>query len=155
MEQVHLAAFPTSAEARLVRELLAAGKGVISLVAEQEGKIVGHLLLSPVTLDGGTTTMSGLGLAPLAVLPSFQRQGIGCHLVREAVIASRSAGWRWMVVLGHHDYYPRFGFRRASDWGIENEYGAGDSFQVLELQPGGLAGVRGLVRYAPEFAAFG
>jgi putative acetyltransferase len=143
---VHAAAFPSDAEARLVDELRKNGRAMLSLVAEQDGRIAGHVVFSPVTPG------RGLGLAPLAVLPAFQRQGIGGALIR-AGIAAASADY--LVVLGDPAYYRRFGFRRALDIGLENEYGVRDEFMVLELRPGGLAGVRGLVKYAAEFAVFG
>jgi putative acetyltransferase len=90
-------------------------------------------------------------MAPVAVLPEFQNRGIGSRLIRDGVRQCEKDGCDAVVVLGHPGYYRRFGFRRASEWGLENEYRATDAFMVLELNRGVVAQFRGLVRYAPEF----
>jgi putative acetyltransferase len=100
-----------------------------------------------------TAVSSGLGLAPLAVTPDCQRQGIGGRLVRDGLAAAARSGAGFVVVLGHPGYYPRFGFRRAAAVGLSNEYGADEAFMVLELQPGSLPAGGGLVKYGVEFAA--
>jgi len=147
---VHQAAFATDDEARLVDALRAAGHATISLVAELDGQVVGHVLFSPVSVAGAVEMTKGVGLAPVAVLPSHQRRGIGSALIRAGLAACREEGFGYVVLLGHPEYYPRFGFRRASDVGLDNEYGADDAFMVLELMPGGLPPA-GLVQYGPEF----
>jgi putative acetyltransferase len=149
---VHRAAFPTDAEARLVDRLRAAGRARVALVAELDGAVVGHILFSPVVIVSPSQRCSGLGLAPLAVLPACQRRGVGSALVHEGLAACRRAGCDFVVVLGHPKYYPRFGFRRASAMGLGNEYGADEAFLVLELRPGSLPAGGGLVLYGPEFA---
>jgi putative acetyltransferase len=149
---VHCAAFPTDAEARLVERLRACGAACVSLVAEVDDAVVGHVLFSPVSVVAASGCRQGLGLAPLAVLPAHQRCGVGSALVREGLAVCRQAGWAFVVVLGHPGYYPRFGFRQASAAGLGNEYGADKAFMVLELQPGSLPAGGGLVRYGPEFA---
>jgi putative acetyltransferase len=143
-------AFPTDAEARLVDLLRAAGRLAVSLVAIDAREIVGHVAFSPVTVAAGA---GGVGLAPLAVAQSRRGRGVGGVLVRAGLDACRAAGWRWVVVLGEPDYYGRFGFAAAAGYGLDDDYGGGSAFQALELVPGALAGVRGRVRYAPEFAA--
>jgi putative acetyltransferase len=85
----------------------------------------------------------------------LQRQGIGSRLVRAGLVACQQAGYDAVVVLGHVDYYPRFGFTRAEDYGLESEYDAGDAFMALELHPLALAGISGLVRFEPEFQEAG
>jgi putative acetyltransferase len=149
---VHASAFPTDAEAKLVDALRANGRLSVTLVAEDGGRIVGHVAFSPVSLTGVAV---GLGLAPLAVMPAFQRRGIGDQLVRQGLVAVARSGIGFVVVLGHPGYYPRFGFRRAKAVGLDNEYGADEAFMVLELQPGSLPASGGLVRYGAEFAAWG
>ena len=149
---VHASAFPTDAEARLVDGLRAGGHLSLSFVADDEGRIVGHVAFSPVTLAG---TADGLGLAPLSVTPKHQRTGIGSQLVQAGLAAAASAGIRFVVVLGHPGYYPRFGFRRAAEVRLRNEYGADEAFMVLELRPGSLPPGGGLVRYGAEFSAWG
>ena len=115
--------------------------------------IVGHVLLSPVTIDGKDEPR-GLGLAPLAVLPAYQRQGIGTRLVEAALRRARLLGYAYVVVLGHPRYYPRFGFVPASRFGLRYEQRAlDDAFMALELVPGALNGISGPVRYSPAFSA--
>jgi putative acetyltransferase len=148
---VHTSAFPADAEARLVDALRAAGRLSVSLVAEDAGRVVGHVAFSPVSVDGAP---GGLGLAPLAVTPDCQRRGAGGLLVRAGLEAAAQCGAGFVVVLGHPGYYPRFGFRRAGELGLGNEYGADEAFMVRELRPGSLP-AGGLVTYAPEFAEWG
>ena len=144
-------AFGGAAEAKLVDMLRAAKKVVISLVAVHQNRVVGHILFSPVTVAEAPENLRAAGLAPMSVLPEFQNRGIGSKLVREGLEACKRAGYDVVVVLGHTKYYPRFGFLKAKDCGLDNEYNAVDSFMVLELQKGVLQEIRGLVKYSPEF----
>jgi putative acetyltransferase len=148
---VHVAAFPTDAEARLVELLRRSGKARVSLVAEVDGQIVGHILFSPVTVNGQAIA-AALGLAPVAVVPAYQRQGIGGELIRAGLRACGEFDCGFVVLLGHPAYYPRFGFQRASQFGLANEYGADEAFMVLELRRGAIPAAGGLVQYGPEFA---
>jgi putative acetyltransferase len=145
-------AFPTAAEAHLVELLRAACRLTISLVAEVDDEIVGHIAFSPVEIEG--TPVEAVGLAPLAVLPAYQRRGIGGRLVREGLAACGRAGAGFVVVLGEPEYYQRFGFARADHRGLGNDYGAVEAFMVLELHDGTIPEAGGLVRYGPEFGAF-
>jgi putative acetyltransferase len=149
---IHTACFPSAAEARLVDLLRAAGRLPVSLVAEIEGVVIGHIAFSPVTVDSGDR---GAGLAPVAVAASHRRQGIAAELVRAGLEACRAAGFGWVVVLGEPAYYSRFGFRAASELGLYDEYGGGPAFQCVELVPGAMPVGAGLVRYAPELASLG
>jgi len=151
IRDVNVLAFGRSAEALLVERLRAANKAVISRVATIDQHVVGHILFSPVTVESAPTTFSGLGLAPMSVLPEFQNRGIGSKLVHDGLEACKGKGYDLVVVLGHINFYPRFGFLRASDHGLSNEYGALDAFMVIELRQGALKAVGGLVKYAPEF----
>jgi putative acetyltransferase len=144
-------AFKGLDEAMLVKYLRDAGKAVISLVATCHEQVVGHILFSPVSIEINLRRIRGLGLAPLAVLPEYQRRGIGSQLVHHGLAKSRKQGYDLVVVLGHPAYYSRFGFRRASVYGLRNEYHADESFRVLELRTGTLNAVRGLVKYPSEF----
>ena len=141
-------AFPSAAESRLVDALRASGRLAVSLVACDATSVVGHVAFSPVQLGDA----SGLGLAPMSVLPAHQNRGIGALLVREGLVTCAHLGWGFVVVLGEPEYYGRFGFERASGRGLENEYGVDEAFRVLELRTGELPADGGLVRYAPEFA---
>lgn len=155
IHQVNVAAFETTAEANLVDALRVGSALTLSLVAEGDEGIIGHIAFSPVTVtrqDG--SLVSGLGLAPMAVVPSLQRAGVGATLVREGLRILTEAGHPFCVVLGHARYYPRFGFVPASRYGMRWERTVPDeAFMVLELTPGGLRGVSGVVRYRPEFEA--
>ncbi|HYB99929.1 MAG TPA: N-acetyltransferase [Candidatus Limnocylindrales bacterium] len=150
--RIHQAAFATGAEARLVAALVRAGQDRISLVAQRDETVVGHVLMSPVAIAGRSDISTALGLAPLAVLPRFQRLGAGAALVRAGLEQARLHACSFCVVLGNPAYYARFGFVPASRFGLACLYTDGDQFMVAEVQPGGLAGVRGLVTYAPQFA---
>jgi len=148
---VNAAAFPTRAESDLVDALRTHARPLISLVAELDGAVVGHILFSPVTLDGHPHPKL-MGLAPMAVAPHHQRQGIGSALVRAGAERCREAGVDAVFVLGHPDYYPRFGFTPASRFGIRCEYDAPDeAFLVLELRSGVLHEKSGTIRYHPSF----
>ena len=148
--EVLSAAFPSPDETELVKSLRHQGHLAVSLVAEEEGIVVGHIALSPVTVNGKS---GGLGLAPLAVIPDQQSLGIGCMLVKEGLAAAKDAGADYVVVLGHSHYYPRFGFQAAKPLGYDNEYAADESFMILELKPGGLP-AKGTIKYGPEFGAW-
>lgn len=149
---VNARAFEGPIEATLV-DALRGTPGSISLIAASDGAVVGHILFTPVRVDGVEPPIPGAGLAPMAVLPEYQRQGIGSRLVRAGLDACRSAGHHFVVVVGHPEYYPRFGFVEAASRGLECEWPVpAEAFMVLELVPGALANVRGLVRYRPEFS---
>lgn len=150
IRRVHEAAFPNHAEARLVELLRAHGKARVSLVAEVAGEIAGHVLFSPVTIGA----VRGIGLAPLAVLPAFQRKGIGKALVNAGLDECRKLGLPWCVVLGDPGYYRLFGFELAKPRGIGNEYNADEHFMLIELAAGSLP-PSGVAKYAPEFAEVG
>jgi putative acetyltransferase len=147
-------AFGRPAEAELVEALRAHGKATLSLVAEQNAQVVGHILFSPVTIESENQLIAGIGLAPLTVLPEWQNRSIGSQLVEAGLAECRSAGHERAVVLGHARYYPRFGFVPASRYGLRSEYDVPDDvFMAIELRDGALQGCVGLVRYAPEFEA--
>ena len=150
---VNAGAFETTAEAELVERLREQAHPLISLVAEQAGRTVGHILFSPVTVEGnGSLFLMGLG--PMAVLPEQQRQGIGSALVRAGLDRCRKSGVQAVVVLGHPRYYPRFGFEPASGSGLRCEYEVPDeAFMAMEIQPGILDGASGLALYHAAFAS--
>lgn len=149
---VNLAAFDTPAEAQLVDALRGATFPYVSLVADDKGQIVGHILFTPVLLPGHPRARL-MGLAPMAVLPDYQRSGVGSALVEAGLAAAREAGAGAVVVLGHPGYYPRFGFEPASRHGLRCPYDAPDeAFMVVPLMPGHLAGLAGTVEYHAAFA---
>ena len=145
-------AFGGAAEADLVDALRRDGKAPISLAAEDGGRVVGHILFSPVTIETGERELVGVGLAPMSVIPERQNQRIGSLLVEEGLRRCREEGHRFVVVLGHPDYYPRFGFVPAGRFGVKSEYDVADEvFMVMELQEGALSGCAGVVKYQSEF----
>lgn len=156
IRQVNLAAFGQPNEADLVDALRGVADPFISLIAEDDGEIVGHLCLTPVVVERNEAEpLVILGLAPMAVAPSRQNQGIGTQLVNAALEAARNAGFRAVVVLGHPDYYPRFGFEPAAPKGLTSEYGVpAPVFMVAELVEGAAAELQGVARYHPVFANF-
>jgi putative acetyltransferase len=151
VRHVHQQAFGQSDEAKLVEWLRAASKAIIALVATNKSQVVGHILFSPVSLEPAYPHFNAVGLAPVGVLPEYQNQGIGSQLIREGLKVCRDAGYDAVVVLGDAAYYSRFGFSRAADYGLGNEYHADEHFMVIELREGVLNGVSGTVKYQPEF----
>lgn len=152
IHHVNQQAFGRAAEADLVDALRRNGKATLSLVVEDDGRVIGHILFSPVMIESGDDQFAGVGLAPVAVLPERQNEGIGSLLVEEGLDRCRAAGHPFAVVLGHQAYYPRFGFVPASQFGIRSEYDVADEhFMIIELQKDALLNRDGLARYQPEF----
>ena len=154
IRRIHRAAFPTPEEAELVDRLRDNGNAVVSLVAEEQGALVGHVLLSPVQVENAPQA-KGLGLAPVAVVPEYQGFAVGTRLIERAIEQARALGFDFIVVLGDPGYYGRFGFEAASRFGLGNEYQVNEPFRVLALQPAGVPINGGLVRYGPEFGLLG
>ena len=145
-------AFGPEDESKLIEKLRKRGVLTISLVAVQDGEIVGHIAFSPVVIESGLSSFEAITLAPIAVLPAYQRKGIGSQLVRAGLEECRRLGHEIIVVLGHPAYYPRFGFVLARPKGIDCEFEVPEeAWMILELQEGALAGRRGKVRFQPEF----
>lgn len=155
IEKILLTAFDGPDEARAVDLLRKAGAVSFSLVGEVDGDIVAHILFSPTEFEPPQPGFSALGLAPLAVMPEFQNNGIGSQLVGTGLQVCRRMGFSAVFVLGYPGYYARFGFCPASKYGLSSVYDAGDAFMALELQPGSLAGLTGMVHYRPEFTLAG
>jgi putative acetyltransferase len=151
---VHSAAFGRPHEGNLVDALRRAETLTISLVAVHDSRIVGHIAFSPVTVTSRTSTIAVLGLGPLAVLPACQRHGIGGQLVNGGLAACRATPYGVVVVLGHPDYYPRFGFSTAQHQGIVWEHSVPEgAYMVQEFTSGALGQIQGVVKYRPEFDA--
>lgn len=153
VSRVNEQAFGQPDEARLVDALRSAEAVTLSLVAEDDREIIGHILFSPVTIETAKGVFAGVGLAPMAVAPARQRSGVGSQLARVGLDLLRQEGHEVVVVVGHAEYYPRFGFRPGAPLGLRWEIDVPeDVFMVLELRPGALAERRGIVRYRREFA---
>jgi len=152
VRRLNEAAFESAAEADLVEALRREASPYISLVAELDKEIVGHIFFSPVSIESAEESFNALGLAPMAVLPEYQNRGIGSQLVRQGLNECLRLGHDVVVVLGHAQYYPRFGFVPASRRKISSEYQVPEEvFMVAELKTGALDGKQGLVKYHPAF----
>lgn len=172
IRHVNERAFERAGEADLVDALRREADPFVSLVAADGGRVVGHICFSPVEIEaadavqveahsedaGAKSAAAGtvLGLAPMAVTPERQRQGIGSMLVEKGLTACRERGTAAVVVLGHPDYYSKFGFVPAAKYGLRCEYDVpSEAFMAVELTPGVLAGNGGIVRYHPAFGRLG
>ena len=155
-------AFGQPVEATIVDSIRGACRDAVSLVAVEDSRVVGHIFFSPVFATGEKDNVHGNGLAPMAVLPERQRHGqstglgdvlIGSLLARAGIEAIRERKCPFVIVLGHPDYYPRFGFVPASQHGLSSQWeGVPDeAFMVLVLDEEAMAGVSGTARYRDEF----
>lgn len=148
---VNRLAFPGGPEAAIVDDLREHGALTLSLVAEMHGLIVGHIAFSPVTIDAETGTFEAMGLGPMAVHPEFQGQKTGSLLAFEGLARLTDLGHGACVVVGHPEYYQRFGFRPASDFGLVwRDDVPAKFFMAIELEEGWLSAKAGRVLYRPE-----
>ncbi len=149
IRRVNTEAFGQPQEAQLVDTLRNNCSDLLSFVAVDGEDIVGHILFSPAVLGD----VRGMGLGPMAVMPARQQGGIGSELVRAGHAKLEERGCPFVIVLGHPDYYPRFGFERASARGVRCEWDVPDeAFMLLVLDENTMSGVSGLARYRPEFS---
>lgn len=168
VSRVHRRAFNRSEEADLVDRLRQEASPTVSLVATDDAvengagdplPILGHIFFSPVKIEPGTTEpeaqpVFAMGLAPMAVVPERQREGIGAALVEVGLRACRGIGTEAVVVLGHPGYYPRFGFHPAETFGLQSEYDVpSEAFLAMELVAGALDASAGQVRYHAAFSS--
>ncbi len=154
IRQINLSAFSQPQEADLVDRLRTTCEEYLSFVAVLDGALVGQILFTPsVVVDGEWEVARGMGLAPMAVLPEFQNKKIGSALVTHGLGILRNAGCPFVIVLGHSEYYPRFGFSPASKYGLRSQYeGVPDeAFMALVLRESALEGVNGVAHYRAEF----
>ena len=142
-------------EGKLVDKLRKAPTFVeeLSLVAELNGQVVGHILFTPIVIDNGQQKFQSLVLAPVSVLPEFQKMGIGGQLILAGHQKAVELGFQSVILIGHPEYYPRFGYKPASTWGIKTHYElpSEDVFMAVELTEGALSKVSGMVIFPPEF----
>ena len=151
VRRLNMAAFDNGPEAALVDKLRACCEDYLAFVAVEEGIVVGHILFTPVTVDG--CGVIGMGLAPMAVLPSHQRQGIGSQLVRHGLAYLHRSGCPFVIVLGHPVYYPRFGFEPASKYQLFSQWESipDEAFMVIIFDRSVLPGSSSVLRYRDEF----
>jgi len=150
---LNFAAFGRPQEGGLVDALRANGGISLSLVATIDERLVGHILYSPVSIGCNDKETAGAGLGPMAVVPERQRKCIGAELIRAGNEKLKRLGCPFIVVLGHPEYYPRYGFRPAGAHAIRCRWNVPDDvFMILFLDESGMKGVAGLAKYRPEFA---
>lgn len=153
IRHVNRTAFDSTVEPDIVDTLRQQVQPFVSLVAIDGAEVIGHIAFSAVTL-ASYPEVAIAGLAPMAVLPTRQREGIGSSLVRAGLAECTRRGFMAIVVLGHPEYYPRFGFVPASTFGLACEFDVPDDvFMALELQPGALDACRGVIRYHEVFGS--
>jgi len=154
ISEINRQAFGGETESDLITSIRASENFIpeLSLVAELDDRLVGHILFSVISIQQSDGDHPALSLAPMAVLPSHQGQGIGSALVLRGVKECRRLGHEAVIVVGHPEYYPRFGFEPARKFGLSMEFDVPDeAFMVLELEKGVLKNIRGMVKYPPAF----
>ena len=151
VHHLNLIAFDHGPEADLVDQLRASCEEYLSFVAVGDGSVIGHILFTPASVEDCSAV--GMGLAPMSVLPSQQRKGIGSRLVRYGLEFLRNAGCPFVVVLGHPEYYPRFGFERASKYQLRSQWDGvpDDAFMIVVFDSGVLPTTGGIASYRDEF----
>jgi putative acetyltransferase len=150
VREVNRLAFGQEQESNIVDALRTNGAALLSLVATVDGQVVGHIMFSPLTV---AENVKALALGPMAIAPEYQRQGIGTRLIEAGNRKIKDAGYPFIIVVGHAEYYPRFGFRRASEYGIKCEWDVPDEvFMLLVLNEAKMQGASGLAKYRHEFS---
>jgi len=150
---VNTQAFGRTEETDVIDKLRQDCSDLLSLVAVRQNEVVGRILFSPAVVESEDGTTRGMGLAPMAVRPDSQRQGIGSELIRAGVAALKQRRCPFIIVLGHPEYYPRFGFEPASRYGIRSEWQVRDeAFMILILDESLAHKISGVAKYRPEFA---
>jgi putative acetyltransferase len=153
--EINTLAFDTEAEARLVNLMRRKARPVISLVAERDDKLIGHIMFTPVQIDEEAAGGRTMGLGPMAVHPEVSGQGVGARLVQAGLDACRALRTELVFVVGDPEYYSRFGFKPAGDSGFSHkDEKMADAFSVLELTKGAASGLSGVVLYHPAFDNF-
>jgi putative acetyltransferase len=153
VKNVNDMAFNQPLEGNIIDKLRHSDANILSLVAETDGNIAGHIFFSTAEVGGENGKIKGMGLAPMAVLPAYQKQGVGKRLITEGIERMKKQSVPFIIVIGHAHYYPKFGFEVASKYGLKCQWaGVRDEvFMVLILDNAKMKGVRGVVRYREEW----
>lgn len=152
IRDVNRRAFGREDEVRLVDALREAGYARLSLVAGEDGGLIGHIMFSKAGIQTKNDSVEALALGPVGVVPDHQGRGVGSALIQEALDRCAAGGHRIVVLLGHPDFYPRFGFSAGLAKNLSSTY-RGEAFMALELVPDALTGVSGEFTFAPPFGA--
>jgi predicted N-acetyltransferase YhbS len=151
---LHSLAFNRDSEARLVEKLRRTPIYIreLSLVARYKNTVIGHILFYPIKINSHGKKCVSLALAPISVIPRFQNRKIGTKLIREGLEKARKLGFKSVIVVGHPEYYPRFGFEKASNYGISASFHVPDNaLLAIELEKDALKDCRGAVAYPNEY----
>jgi predicted N-acetyltransferase YhbS len=154
--EINNLAFHQKQEGELIENLRKKAEYIpeLSLIAIYENKTVGHILYFPITIVADKSVIATLSLAPMAVLPDYQKKGVGGALITAGLKKAKELGFNSVVVLGHPEYYHRFGFRKASEWGIKEPFGVPDEVMMaIELKEGGLGSGGGMIDFPKEYYA--
>jgi len=152
--RLHTLAFNGDGEARLIEKLRGTSIFIreLSLVARYGNAVIGHILFYPIKINSRGKKCISLALAPVSVIPSFQNRKVGSRLIREGLERARKLGFKSVIVVGHSEYYPRFGFERASKYGISTPFNVpDDSLFAIELKKDGLKDCNGTAEYPNEY----
>lgn len=154
IKEINDQAFGQEGEGRLVNKLREKDQFIseLSLVAETDETVVGHILFYPVKINSNLEKHTTLSLGPMSVLPKYQKKGIGGKLISEGLKRAKDVGFRSVIVVGHPEYYPKFGFTKASNWSIKVPFDSPDeAFMALEIVKGELQDKSGIIEYPLEF----
>lgn len=153
IRDVNNQAFNQPQEGMIIEKIRESGVEILSLVAIIDNKIVGHIFFSPVRMEEQATLKDGMGLAPMAVLPDYQQQGIGSKLIKEGIQRLKLKSVPYIIVLGHKDYYPKFGFETASKYGLKCQWDGvpDEAFMVMILDDKMRPKIYGVAKYRDEF----
>ena len=147
-------AFSDQSEHHLVNAIRKSSQFIpeLSLVAVYKTKVIGHVLMTPIRINNNGGNHRGLALAPISVHPNYQGEGVGSQLMHFAHKMALENGYEFIAILGHEAYYPRFGYTPAHTFGIQFPFGAPkENCMMIELIPGALEDVNGMIEYLPEF----
>ncbi len=153
IKEINNKAFGQPEEGNIIDKIRASGSQILSLVAEIDQKIVGHIFYSEAEIEHDNERIIGMGLAPMAVLPEYQKQGVGKKLINESISILKKKPIAFIIVLGHEDYYPKFGFDKASKYGISCQWDGvpDEAFMIMILDKEKMENVHGVARYRDEW----